>query len=184
MSEIIYADPPWLYKDPASAGKRGAAHKYPCLTLPDLMKLNIDMIAAPNCALFLWATLPMLPEAFEVLKAWRFKYRTVAFTWVKSTKGGKYFFGMGHWTRGNPELCLLATRGKIRRVNAGVPQLVVSQRLAHSAKPILVRERIVKLMGERPRIELFARTVGAGWSALGNDLDGRDIREILKPPTT
>ena len=179
-NEIILADPPWMYRDKANAGKRGAGYKYACITIGELGALEPKTIAAPDCALFLWATFPLLTEALWLINKWGFKYRTVAFTWVKTNKVSKsYAFGMGNWTRSNAEVCLLATIGKPKRVNAGVQQIVQAPRLKHSAKPPKVRERIVKLMGDRPRIELFARDKAPGWEATGLELDGRDIREFL-----
>jgi N6-adenosine-specific RNA methylase IME4 len=133
--------------------------------------LPVSMISAPDCALFLWATYPMLPDAFAVIDAWGFTFKTVAFTWVKTNRSGRGFhFGLGYWTRANPEICLLATRGRPRRVSRAVPNLLVSPLREHSRKPDETRERIVALCGDLSRAELFARQRVPGWSAWGNEI--------------
>ena len=70
--QIIYADPPWSYKDKASAGKRGACYKYPVLNTKGVSALPIAGLADKDCALFMWATFPLLPDAFQVMEAWGF----------------------------------------------------------------------------------------------------------------
>jgi N6-adenosine-specific RNA methylase IME4 len=168
--DIIYADPPWNYRDKAVAGKRGASFKYPTMKLEQICELPIKDIRSDNCALFMWATMPLLPVAFDVIDAWGFKYKTVAFTWVKHYKKAKtHFVGMGHWTRANAELCLLATRGRVKRVSDSVRQVVEAPIGKHSQKPDAVRDRIVDLLGDLPKIELFACKRVVGWDAWGNE---------------
>jgi N6-adenosine-specific RNA methylase IME4 len=134
--------------------------------------LPVAELAAPDALLFLWVTYPMLKEALAVIEAWGFTYKSVAFTWCKLNPSGKgYHFGLGYWTRGNPEICLLATKGHPRRQSRTVPNLVTSLRREHSRKPDEVRERIVALCGDLPRVELFAREKTPGWSAWGNEVD-------------
>jgi site-specific DNA-methyltransferase (adenine-specific) len=94
----------------------------------------------------------------------------VAFTWIKENQSDGYFTGMGYWTRANPEMCLLATRGKPKRISKSVKQLVVDVRREHSRKPDCVRNRIVELCGDLPRIELFARQKVDGWDNWGNEI--------------
>ena len=128
-------------------------------------------LADENCILFLWATYPILDKAFEVIKAWGFEYSTVGFTWVKANKNGKgFFFGLGNWTRANAELCLIATKGSIKRKDASISQIIYEPRGKHSEKPAIVRDKIVKLVGALPRIELFARQKAEGWEAWGNEI--------------
>ena len=123
-----------------------------------------------DCVLFMWATYPMMAEALEVIKAWGFTYKSIAFQWVKLNRSGKgYFFGLGRWTRGNTEPCLIATRGKPKRISAAVSQSIFSPIRSHSQKPEEVREKIVELMGDLPRVELFARERADGWDAWGNE---------------
>jgi N6-adenosine-specific RNA methylase IME4 len=123
------------------------------------------------------------------MAAWGFEYKTTAFTWVKTNpKSGTPFFGLGRWTRGNKEDCLLGVKGKPHRADKGVFSLMEDNRtdvlyhpvMRHSAKPSTVRERIVTLMGDIPRVELFARERADGWHSIGNELDGQDIRDVLK----
>ena len=105
------------------------------------------------------------------IKAWNFKYKTVAFTWVKQNKkSDSYFKGLGYWTRANPEMCLLATKGNPKRIGKSVDQLIISKLQNHSKKPDDVRNRIVELCGDLPRIELFARQKTPGWDVWGNEV--------------
>lgn len=167
---VIYADPPWHYEQKRISG--AAAHHYPTMPAEDICNLHVGEIADEDCALFLWATFPQIPEALRVIKAWGFQYKTVAFVWLKLNKGGKgFFFGMGFWTRGNAEVCFLATKGKPKRVSAKVHQMIVSPIRSHSKKPDETREKIVELMGDVPRIELFAREKADGWDAWGNEVE-------------
>lgn len=170
--QIIYADPPWQYEDKALAGLRGAICKYSVMRIGDISNLRVSEIADSSCSLFLWVTMPKLNEVLSVIEKWGFHYKTVAFTWIKTNKNTMgYFMGMGRWTRANAELCLLATRGTPSRVDAGISQLVVSDVMEHSHKPAIVRERIVQLMGDLPRIELFARRKVEGWDCWGNEVE-------------
>lgn len=121
--------------------------------------------------LFLWVTFPTLLESFEVIRAWGFQYKTVAFVWIKQNKKSDgLFWGMGYWTRANAEICLLATKGHPKRVSKRVHQVVISHIEEHSKKPNEVRNRIVELTGDVPRIELFARQTYEGWDAWGNEV--------------
>jgi N6-adenosine-specific RNA methylase IME4 len=125
--------------------------------------------------------MPKLDECFEIIKSWGFEYKTFSFTWVKKNKkSDSWFWGMGRWTRANAELCLLATKGKPKRIDAGVHSIIDSSIEGHSKKPDETRDRIVKLMGDIPRIEIFSRQKVDGWDCLGNDIDGKDIRESLQ----
>lgn len=168
--EIIYADPPWKYDD---KGCQGAAEKvYPVMTVEEIAKLPIYDIAADNCVLFMWATYPKLIEALELIKRWGFNYKTIAFQWVKQNKSGNgFFFGLGRWTRGNTECCLLATKGKPSRIDNSVSQLIFAPLTRHSEKPQEAREKIVKLMGiDKSKIEFFARQQFDDWDCWGNEV--------------
>ena len=144
---------------------------YPTMTLAKIKKLPIKGIADDNCALFCWATMPMLQEALDVIKAWGFWYRTCAFTWVKQNpKGFGIYSGLGHWTNGNAELCLFAKKGRPKRVCKSVKQIQIHPRGRHSAKPRAIRDEIVRLLGDLPRIELFAREGTPGWDVWGNQV--------------
>ena len=127
--------------------------------------MNIAQYAERDCALFLWTTDTHLPQALDLIKAWGFEYKTVAFTWAKTTKKEKWHFGCGYWTRANPEQCWLATRGHPPRLAKNVRQLIVSPVREHSRKPDEIYERIEQLV-PGPYLELFARcTPPPGWDA-------------------
>lgn len=170
---VIYADPPWQYRTYSKKGQgRSAESHYPTMSLEDIKALPVQMLAAKDCALFLWVTFPCLQEAFEVLEAWGFSYKTVAFVWVKLNRVSEsLFWGMGYWTRANAELCILATKGHPRRADPGIHQVILSHIEEHSKKPDEARDRIVRLMGDVPRIELFARQSPEGWDVWGNEVE-------------
>lgn len=185
--QIIYADPPWQYST-GKVGERcwGPEAHYPTMATEDICKIPVKDIADDNAILFLWATFPKLWEAKPVIESWGFEFKTVAFVWVKVNKRtdpdqlfmGAYetfyyddFYGMGMWTRSNAEICLLATRGNLKRQSTKVKQLIYEPIGRHSEKPALVRDRIVELCGDLPRVELFARKTAAGWDAWGNEVE-------------
>ena len=167
--QVIYADPPWGYRN---RGTRGAAGRhYQTMELEEIKALPVQEIAAGDCALFLWATFPCLPEALEVIGAWGFTYKSAAFVWAKrNPKSPGWFWGLGNWTRSNPEVCLLAVRGRPKRVSAAVHSLIEAPVGRHSAKPEEARRRIVELMGDVPRVELFARAQAEGWDVWGDEV--------------
>ena len=137
----------------------------------DICKFPIKNITADDCVLFMWVTMPKLNECFELIKAWGFEFKTCAFTWIKmNKKSNSLFWGMGSWTRANAEICLIATKGKPKRVSAGVHSVVMTPIEEHSKKPDEVRKRIVQLCGDVPRIELFARQYAEGWDCWGNEV--------------
>lgn len=200
--KVIYSDPPWTYDDKCHSGERGVEYKYDTMTLSEIRRLNVSKYADDDCALFLWSTMPMIPEALKVMNAWGFRYKTVAFVWVKTPRGKepslkfsrndilrwfherkavvvkildyiKFHWGMGNWTRANSEVVLLGVRGKPKRVSKGVHSVVLAQHMGeHSRKPDEVRNRIVELMGDVPRLEMFARPpVAEGWNVWGKDVN-------------
>ena len=170
---VIYADPPWFFKTYSVKGKMfGAERHYPTMQKEEIQNVPVKKLSDKNCVLFLWVTAPCLIEGIELITAWGFKYKTVAFTWVKQNKkANTLFWGMGYWTRANVELCILATKGRPRRKSAGVHQVVLAPVEEHSKKPDIVRDKIVTLMGDLPRIELFARQTPPGWDVWGNEVD-------------
>ena len=170
---IIYADPPWQYKTYSKKGQGRSAEKhYPTMTLDEICLLPVEQLADDDCVLFMWTTVPFLRDCFSVLDAWGFTYKTVAFVWLKQNrKTDGLFWGMGHWTRANAELCILATKGHPKRISASVHQVIVSHIEEHSKKPDETRDRIVSLVGDLPRIELFARQKTDGWDTWGNEVN-------------
>ena len=134
--------------------------------------LPVAELAAKDSALFMWATFPQLPEALRLIRAWGFTYKSVAFVWLKKNKkADSWFYGLGFWTRANAEICILATKGHPKRVDAGVRQVILSHIEEHSKKPDEARKRIVRLMGDLPRVELFARQSPEGWDVWGNEVE-------------
>lgn len=169
--QIIYADPPWNSNSQFGRDKKkGNDQHYELLTLEEIKTLPVDKIADKNCVLFLWVVDTQLFDAKEVIEAWGFEYKTVGFTWNKLTLTGKDHFGVGMWTRKNPEMCLLATKGKPKRVSASVRQMQHHQKRQHSRKPDEIRKAIVELCGDVPRIELFCRFPEEGWDVWGNEV--------------
>lgn len=171
--DVIYADPPWRYYTYSDKGKgRSAESHYPTMAKEEIQQLPVERISSKNSVLFLWVTAPCLIEGIELIKAWGYTYKTVAFTWVKQCKrSDKPFLGMGYYTRANAEYCLLATKGKVLpRVSHSVSSVVISHIERHSKKPDEVRRRITELFGNRPRIELFAREYADGWDCWGNEV--------------
>jgi len=171
--DIIYADPPWHYRvwSEATGSGRSASSHYPTMSKQDIQKVPVSSISNKDCVLFLWVIAPCLIEGIELITHWGFEYKTIGFTWIKRNKrSGSLFWGMGYWTRANAELCLLATKGKPKRINAGVHSVIYSPIEQHSKKPDEARDRIVKLLGDLPRIELFARQKVDGWDCWGNEV--------------
>ena len=141
------------------------------MSLNDIKALSVGNLADTDCALFMWTTIPLLKDCFSVIESWGFQYKTVAFVWIKlNKKSDTLFWGMGHWTRANAELCILATKGHPKRKSARVHQVIMSRIEEHSKKPDEARNRIIELVGDLPRIELFARRKTQGWDAWGNEV--------------
>lgn len=174
---VIYADPPWRYRQQGGPnGKRGmASAHYDTMETADLCDLPIREIVQGGAACFMWATFPNVCEAIKVMEAWGFLYKTAAFVWVKkNAKSGSNFWGMGAYTRANAEVCLFGVAPGFKAKDAikshSVHQIIEAPVEAHSKKPDEVRRRIVELMGDVPRIELFARQYADGWDTWGNEV--------------
>ena len=187
----IYADPPWYFRNYSAKGTgRAAIAHYDVMDLDALKAMPVSDMAAKDCALFMWATDPMLPQALELMAAWGFAFKTVAFNWVKLKKGADakrvkddpFFTGLGYWTRANPELCLLGTRGKPKRRSKAVRRLVVSERREHSRKPDEIYDRI-ELLVDGPYLELFARESRGRWDAIGDQVNDPVSRYLRRQPS-
>src|SRR3990167_8854912 len=169
---VIYADPAWEYD--RTIGQGGTVEQYDLMPLGTIKSLPIQDLSAEDCLLFLWATFPKLIEALEVIKAWGFEYKTVAFTWIKTNKkNNKPFFGIGSYTKSNAEVCLLATKGEPHKLvkDNSISSVIISPLQEHSRKPKEAREKIVKLVGNVPKIELFSREKVEGWKNWGNEIE-------------
>ncbi|MDX6750003.1 MT-A70 family methyltransferase [Geminicoccaceae bacterium 1502E] len=188
----IYADPPWTFRTWSDRGKgRSPEAHYDCMSLDAIKALPVADWAAPDAVLLMWATDPLLPRALEVIAAWGFTYKTVGFYWAKLRQGvdpaamseRDFFTGMGFWTRANPEMCLLATRGKPRRRAGNVKRLLVSPRREHSRKPDEAAERVEALC-EGPYLEMFARSSRPEWDVWGQQaglFDQGPVRTRRRP---
>jgi N6-adenosine-specific RNA methylase IME4 len=175
---VIYGDAPWTFATYSAKGKgRSAERHYATMSLDAIKALPVGDLTLPVSTLLLWAVMPQLPAALEVIKAWGFTFKTIAFVWIKTTRKGRLIaldgrglhWGMGYWTRANAELCLLATRGRPKRLDAGVHQVVVSPVREHSRKPDEVRFRIERLLAG-PYLELFGRFAVPRWTVFGNEV--------------
>ncbi len=166
---IIYADPAWSYWE---GGQKNQSLHYSTMSVDQICSLPVKDIAEDNSILFLWVTYPILQEAFKVIESWGFEYSTCGFVWVKKNKkSDSWFFGNGSWTRANTELCLIAKRGSITRMDASISQVLDDPIMEHSQKPYRVRGLITDLVGELPRIELFSRCQkDDGWFNWGNKI--------------
>jgi len=179
---IGYIDPPWTFHAWSHRGEgKGACQHYRCQTLDDIIALPVSELMAPDAPIFLWSIQSMYPEALRVIDAWGFTYRTVAFVWIKMPKtwSEDYLFalrirprmGLGFHTRAQSEACWLATRGRgYKRQDKAVEQVVFAPTREHSRKPDEVARRIDRLVGDVPRIELFAREQRPGWVAWGDEV--------------
>lgn len=182
----ILADPPWNFevwykgglRNGPSGTRRDPATKPHYVTIPDedICALPVAELAKADCVLFMWTCWPVLQRSFAVLDAWGFKYKTCAFSWMKADQYRLFALqedvrmGLGYWTRANTEPCLLATRGKPKRIAADIRQGILEPIREHSRKPDCVHERIERLVAG-PYLELFARQRRPGWTSWGNETD-------------
>lgn len=174
--DIIYADPPFSYRVHVddNNGTRNASHFYKTMNLEEIKKLPVLNIAKENSVLFLWSSSPTLPEALDVMSEWGFRYKTIAFTWVKTYPNSRRIkLGLGHYTRPSCEYVLLGTRGKgLERKDRSIFQVLVSPLEEHSKKPDEIKRRIERLYGQKQRIELFSRSADTQFGdAWGNEVD-------------
>ena len=179
--KIIYADPPWPYGNKGVRG--GIAKHYEGMNVEDIKSLPIRYITDPDCILFLWMTYPMIMDGLDVMKSWGFKYKTIGFQWIKfNRKAGTHFFGTGSWTRANTEGCFIGVKGRPERLSNKISQIIEAPiQKEHSKKPNWVRDKIVELMGNLPRIELFATQKFEGWDCWGDKVDS-DIDLSIPAP--
>ena len=175
--QVIYADPPWQYgsKQYQDGGRdfdKLESH-YNVLNISDIKSLPVRNITSEDCALFIWVTDSHLKAGIEVIESWGFRYKTVAFVWLKIYESGKYCVNFAPWTLKSTELCLLGMKGAMGKYKTAnnVRQLVKSIRTNHSKKPQEIRNRIITLFGNCQRIELFARDKIDGWDCWGDEVE-------------
>jgi len=182
---VIYADPPWHYGSKAAVNNakgskiKALSEHYNTMSLAELKTMPIKNITADDAACFMWVTDSHIDEAIEILKAWGFKYKTIAFNWIKTTSKGNYCKNVAPWTMKSSEICLIGTKGamtKHKQAN-NIESLVFAERTKHSRKPAEVRDRIEKLFGDLPKLELFARETSLGWDVFGNEVKNSIIIE-------
>ena len=178
--QVIYADPPWSYYNDSTANPDCTTVKgmrrppYKVMSSSEIAKLPVNDIAEKNSILFVWTTDYHLEKCLKVISSWGFEYKTIGFAWQKKTKAGVPVCFMGAYTmKSGIELCLLATKGKgaaklVQQHN--VRSLIESPREQHSKKPTEVKNRIIDLVGDCSRIELFAREKTNGWDAWGDQV--------------
>ena len=170
---VIYADPPWVYRDVKTGGSHqsGAAQHYPTMTPAVVATLSVRHLVAPDATLWLWATVPLLPEILPVVAAWGFTYKTAVF-WHKTGR-----LGMGHWLRNQVEILLFGIRGTVPAFHSSLRNHIDAPFERHSQKPAVFRDLIETLTPHQARVELFARRPScAAWTCTGIDSDGIDLR--------
>ena len=168
--EIIYCDPPWHYtrkQHSKTASTGGAISHYPTVPLPKLKTLNVQSIAADNSLCFMWITSPLMPQGLELMQAWGFEYKTVAFCWDKVKPNP------GYYTMSQVELCIVGKRGTIPQPRGArnCRQFFSKKKTRHSSKPAEFRRGIENMFPEQRKIELFARGKISGWDTWGNQTD-------------
>lgn len=182
---IIYADPPWSFSSKELQkydNKRFTSmdKHYPTQSKDWIKNLSVKNITEKNSCIFLWVTDAHIKEGIEVMESWGFKYVTIAFIWEKVSKNGITVANLGSWTMKNYEICLFGTKGKMLQYKKcnNIYQKVVAERTKHSKKPQQVRDNIVKIFPNLPRIELFARQKAEGWDCWGNEVEEETQRKI------
>lgn len=174
---VIYADPPWKtgyfkqYRGQKEGGQKSVGLPYTTMTDEEIKALPIKKIAADDAVLFMWCIDSRIADIKEIMKAWGFDFKAVGFVWVKkakTTNGTNATFGS--YTRRSCEFCFIGTKGRYIIRQKAVEQLIIEPKSEHSRKPNTARERIIQIMGEIPKIELFARQKVEGWDCWGNEI--------------
>ncbi len=179
---IIYADVPHMYQQFSDAKNGAVKPQYTTMHHTELAKLPINEISDKNSVLLFWATFPKLPESLYIMESWGFKYKTCAFVWNKQFKNGNPYMGLGFYTRSGSEIVLLGTKGKpLPRKSHSVRQVINAPVNRHSSKPPIIREKIVELFGDLPRLEIFGRPpIIQGWDMMGYEITGNDVKVDLQ----
>lgn len=178
--QIIVSDPPWAFSRTWNNDPKNGGITYPTLTIPDIISLPVKDIAAENCALFLWIPHTKVSEIAPLFPSWGFRWVNTAFVWNKKNADGSSRMGLGTYTRTSSELCLLGIRGSMQRIDNTVRQDIDAPIGKHSEKPREVFDRIFRLFGNLPTLEMFARTRDLRMDTIGNEISGKDIRVELE----
>lgn len=183
--DVIEIDPPWWYNSRKTGGERnnktkfggGAMKHYPLMRDKELIefKNTIDNLSNDNCIMFMWATMPRLDFAIQLMSSWGFEYKTVAFTWVKINKNGSYRVNPGYYTASNIELVLIGIKGKnnglFKPAKTMINQIIAEEIREHSRKPDEVYNRINLMYPDKKKISIFAREERHGFDVWGNEVD-------------
>lgn len=176
---VIYADPPWSYdqKQVGRGNKSGAIGQYALMDKAEIQELPIDGMSADNSLLFLWATVPLLPQAIDLISSWGFKYKTLI-VWEKTG-----LLGMGNWVRVQEEILLVGVKGKVKPFSHQEKNIYRHPICDHSAKPHFFRKLVETLASKSftdcHKLELFARSREGffpdyeyeGWDVFGNEVN-------------
>lgn len=200
---LILLDPPWKYDNQQQNDPARGGITYNSMTMEQLYHLPLTNIASNDSMLVCWVTFPKLMDQYyekydplAIIRNWGFKPLTALFIWIKTNKRGAltnddtdlreyddYYSGLGRYTNSNAEMAIVARRGKaLERLDKSVKQLMIAPIGKHSAKPQEQYNRLHRLWGDVPRIELFARKDNPppkGWDATGLEYDGVDIKDYL-----
>lgn len=203
--DILLADPAWNYNDRLCSEGRtvfgsGASGKYRTESAEAMAEFEVESLCAESALLFMWATGPFLPRAIWLMEQWSFPYISIAFQWVKVrrwptrrkaiqelySRGVRGFLVWmtrklpGHYTASNTELVLLGRHGPALLPEVKLAaQTIYAPPMQHSRKPDDVHDYIEMAYPDLRYIELFARRTRPGWTCLGNEIDGRDLRESI-----
>jgi N6-adenosine-specific RNA methylase IME4 len=178
--QLVAIDPPWLWSARSPKGE-DRSPKYDRMTIEELRTLPIRDFLDTNAVVLLWVIDPMLDQCMSVVDAWGLKFKTVAFYWTKTKPSGALHMGGGYYTRANPEQCWLLSKGTgLSRAHADVRRWINAPVGRHSEKPEEFFLRAERLFGDVSRAELFARKPRPGWLTIGNEIDGQDIRTVLR----
>lgn len=172
---VIYADPPWRYSAGTADPTRTIENQYPTMSDEEICSLNVP--AAKNAVLFLWATAPLLESGLKVMSAWGFRYKTQAM-WDKE------IVGMGYWFRGQHEILMVGTRGKVSPPPQPlrISSVIRCRRGRHSAKPDYVRDMIAAWYPDALKLEMFSRLKRPGWDVFGNQVEVDLLSGAVAPP--
>jgi N6-adenosine-specific RNA methylase IME4 len=179
--DVIYCDPPWDYDGRTflngKAHETGAASDhYPTMKPEELCAMNVNLITERNCICYMWTTGPQLDVSIDVLKAWGFKFKTIAFVW------NKCITNPGYYTMSSCEICIVGTKNAIPkpRGTRNELQYYSRQRTKHSSKPEEFIKRISRMHPTQNKIELFSRSAHPEWYCWGHDAHGEGAVTIPK----